>query len=117
MYFAYNFAIAGLGMGLSLATIIQAYLLMRWMLPKIESSVPYALSRAAAKCIFAALIMGIPAGFCSMCFPYQRSSLEAAGLLGVIIGLGGFIYLFTATMFGVDELGGIAERIARRLRR
>ena len=115
--FAYYFGIAGLGMGLALATSIQAYLLLRWMLPQLESWVPYALSRAAAKCILAALIMGIPAGFGAMWFPYQRSSLEAAGLLGVIIGLGGFIYLFTATMFGVDELGGIAERIARRLRR
>ena len=115
--FAYYFGIAGLGMGLALATSIQAYLLLRWMLPQLESWVPHALSRAAAKCVFAALIMGVPAGLGAMWFPYQRSSLEAAGLLGVIVGLGGFIYLFTATMFGVDELGGIAERIARRLRR
>ena len=33
-------------------------------------------------------------------------------MLGGIIALGGFIYLITATMFGVDELAGVAERIA-----
>jgi putative peptidoglycan lipid II flippase len=115
--FAYFFGIAGLGMGLLFATSVQAYLLMRWMLPQLESWVPQALSRATAKCVFAAMIMGIPAGFGGSWFPYERSSLEAFGLLSVIIGLGGFIYLFTATMFGIDELGGIAERIARRLRR
>ena len=114
--FAYYFGIAGLGMGLALATSIQAYLLLRWMLPQLESWVPHALSRAAAKCVSAALIMGVPAGFGAMWFPYQRSGLEAAGLLGVIVGLGGFIYLFTVTMFGVDELGGIAARITRRRR-
>jgi len=71
----------------------------------------------AAKCILAALIMGVPVGLIGAWFPYQRSGLEAAGMLGGIIALGGFIYLITATMFGVDELAGVAERIARRFRR
>ena len=115
--FAYYFGIAGLGMGLALATSVQAYLLMRWMLPQLESWVPYALSRVAAKCVLAALIMGVPVGLIGAWFPYQRSGLEAAGMLGGIIALGGFIYLITATMFGVDELAGVAERIARRFRR
>ena len=56
--FAYYFGIAGLGMGLALATGVQAYLLLRWMLPQLESWVPHALSRSATKCFFAALIMG-----------------------------------------------------------
>ncbi|MEE2836243.1 MAG: murein biosynthesis integral membrane protein MurJ [Myxococcota bacterium] len=115
--FAYYFGIAGLGMGLALATSVQAYLLMRWMLPQLESWVPYALSRVAAKCVLAALIMGVPVGLIGAWFPYQRSGFEAAGMLGGIIALGGFIYLITATMFGVDELAGVAERIARRFRR
>jgi putative peptidoglycan lipid II flippase len=115
--FAYYFGIAGLGMGLAFATTVQAVLLLRWMLPQLESWVWSSLVRSTGKCLVAALIMGVPAYFGAMWFPYARSSLAAAGLLGVIVVLGALVYLISATMFGVDELRGLIERVERKLRR
>ena len=92
--FAYYFGIAGLGMGLAFATTVQAVLLLRWMLPQLESWVWSSLVRSTGKCLVAALIMGVPAYFGAMWFPYARSSLAAAGLLGVIVVLGALVYLF-----------------------
>ena len=115
--FAYYFGIAGLGMGLALATTVQAILLLRWMLPQLESWLRQSLIQSAGKCLIAALIMGVPAYFGALWFPYERSSLAAAGLLGVIVALGATVYLVSATMFGVDELRGLVERARRKLGR
>ncbi len=115
--FAYFFGIKGLGMGLALATSVQAYLLFKWMLPQLQGWVLASVIDAFLKCVAAGLVMGIPTAFGGMWFPYDRAGWGAAGLLAVIVGLGGFIYFFMAMVLGVDELRGVMERVARRLRR
>lgn len=114
-FFAYHFGIAGLGMGLALACTVQACFLMRWMLPQLESWVLHALVVSTGKCVVAALIMGVPAAFGALWFPYTRSSLAAAALLGLIVGLGAIIYLFMALVLGIDELRGFMDRIRSKL--
>ena len=74
------------------------------MLPQLESWVPHA-SAAQQQVFLRCADYGRPAGFGAIWFPYQRSS-RGGRFVGGYCRAWWLIYLFTATMFGVDELGG-----------
>jgi putative peptidoglycan lipid II flippase len=116
-FFIYHFGIEGLGMGLAAATTVQAILLLRWMLPQLESWTRPVLLQSAAKCSFAAVVLMIPALMASAWFPFERSSFTAAALLFGLITLGGLVYLAMALALGIDELRVALARITSRLRR
>jgi putative peptidoglycan lipid II flippase len=114
--FCSMYGVKGLAMGLAVATTVQAALLLYWLLPQLEFWVRYSLLGAAARCLLAALAMGVPLYFASRWFLWDASSVKATVALFGFIGAGGFTYLVVCYAMRFDEVLDMAARITRKLR-
>ena len=79
--FAYYFGIAGLGMGLALATSVQAYLLMRWMLPQRElgTSCP---QQGGGEVFLRGAHNGRPGGLWRLMVPLSKKQFRSGRFVG-----------------------------------
>jgi putative peptidoglycan lipid II flippase len=108
-----------LAVGNSVAACVQLGLLVFWLRKKLGPMGLGALTRSAVRMTAAALCMGATLWLARGLFEFGPGQAEWARVLalGALVALGGLVFVGSATVFGVEELGALAAALRRRAKK